>query len=214
VATHCSTEALASAEIYNAVVRLEVRTGELSVVGLGEVSHLADVSTAGGYNPVTPLNTFREPDGIAVDKTGRFFVTADEGDTRNAAAAGSVRGGRTVSVFDAGSGAFLGDTGNALDDAANSIGLYPDSRSNRGGTEPEGVDLTDHRGRTLAAVGLERGNAVVLVDVSNPTTPTVLSVAAVGVGPEGLKFFKSGNRLFIAVANEVSGTLSILEVVD
>jgi len=200
----------------NAVLRLDLKTLAMDIVGLGTVSHLADTSTAGGYNPINPLTTFREPDGIAVDKTGRFFVTADEGDTRDSAGNGAVRGGRTVSVFDASSGAFIADTGKQLDDAAAAAvpSLYPDSRSNRGGSEPEVLDLTDHRGRTLVAVGLERANAVALIDVSDPTEPMVFAIAPTGVGPEGVKFLKRGNRLFLLAANEVSGTVSVLEVVD
>ena len=198
----------------NAVVRLDMKTLAMTVLGVGAVSHLADTSTAGGYNPVDSLTTFREPDGIAVDKTGRFFVTADEGDTKNSAGSSGLRGGRTVSVFDAESGAFIADTGNQLDDAANSIGLYPDSRSNRGGSEPEVLDLTDHRGRTLVAVGLERANAVALIDVSEPTKPTVIAIAPTGVGPEGVKFIKRGGTLYLLSANEVSGTVTVLEVVD
>ena len=198
----------------NAVLRLDLKTLAKDIVGLGMVSHVADTSTAGGYNPATTLTTFREPDGIAVDKTGRFFVTADEGDTRDSAGSGALRGGRTVSVFDASSGAFIADTGNQLDAAANSIGAYPDSRSNRGGSEPEVLDLTDHRGRTLVAVGLERANAVALIDVSDPTAPTVFAIAPVGLNPEGVKFLKRGSRLFVVCANEASGTVSVLEVVD
>ena len=41
----------------------------------------------------------------------------------------------------------------------------------------------------------------------------MISIVPVGVGPEGIKFFRKGNQLFVAVANEVSGTVSILEVV-
>jgi hypothetical protein len=199
----------------NAVIRLEVRSGELSVVGLGQTTHAADLTTSGGYLPIETLTAFREPDGIAVDQTGRFFVTADEGDTRNAAGSSGPRGGRTLSVFDAGTGAFIADTGSQLDDAAASAGVYPDSRSNRGGSEPEGVDLTHHRGRTLAAVALERASAVALVDVSEPASPVVIDVAnlAPQVGPESVKFFRRGARLFVATGNEVTGTVSILEVV-
>jgi uncharacterized protein len=164
------------------------------------------------YQPVETLVAFREPDGLAIDKTGQFFVTADEGDTRNAAGAAGPRGGRTLSVFDARTGRFVADTGSQLDDVAAAAGLYPDMRSNRGSIEPEGVDLTDDRGKTLVAVALERANAVALVDVSNPNAPTVVSIAAVGVGPEAVKFFRHGSRLFVASANEVSGTVSIVEV--
>jgi DNA-binding beta-propeller fold protein YncE len=198
----------------NAVLQLDMKTLGMNVIGVGTVSHLADTSTAGGYNPTATLTTFREPDGIAVDKTGRFFVTADEGDTKNSAGSGALRGGRTVSVFDASTGAFIADTGNQLDDAANLMGVYPDSRSNRGGSEPEVLDLTDHRGRTLVAVGLERGNAVALIDVTDPATPTVIAIAPTGVGPEGVKFMKRGSTLYVLSANEVSGTVTVLEVVD
>jgi DNA-binding beta-propeller fold protein YncE len=119
-----------------------------------------------------------------------------------------------VSVFDADSGVLLADTGSQIDDAAAGAGLYPDGRSNRGGSEPEGIDLTHYRGRTLVAAGLERANAVALIDVTDPGNPVVIDIAAVGIAPEGIKFFRSGSRLFVAAANEVSGTVSLLEVVS
>jgi DNA-binding beta-propeller fold protein YncE len=211
----------------NGVVRLEVPTGELKFFGLGTTSHLADLTnpppnSVPAYVPTQSLEKIlREPDGIALDQTGRFFVTANEGDTRNSAGSSGIRGGRTVSVFDSETGALLGETGNQIDDAAATLGVitnsvgsgYPDDRSNRGGSEPEVIDITHHRGLTLAAVSLERASVVALVDVTDPTKPTVISVVGVDVGPEGINFFRSGIRLFVAVANEVSGTVSILEVV-
>jgi hypothetical protein len=197
----------------SAVLRVNVRTGAIEALGAGATTHLADLTVNGVYAPTEALTAFREPDGIAIDTTGRFFVTADEGDTRNAAGGSGPRGGRTLSVFDARTGALLADTGSQLDDAAAAATLYPDGRSNRGGSEPEGVDLTDYRGTSLAAVALERANAIALVDVSDPAAPLVVSVEAVGTGPETVKFFRRGSRLFVASANEVAGTVSILEVV-
>jgi DNA-binding beta-propeller fold protein YncE len=197
----------------NAVVRLDVRAAAIEVVGLGQTTHLADLTVDGSYHSVETLTAFREPDGIVLDQTGRFFATADEGDTRDGAGNSGPRGGRTVSVFDARSGALIADTGSQLDDAAAAAGIYPDSRSNRGGSEPEGLDLTEHRGTTLVAVTLERANAVALVDATNPARPAVIDIDPVGIGPEAVKFFRRGSRLFVASANEVSGTVSILEVV-
>jgi DNA-binding beta-propeller fold protein YncE len=199
----------------NIIVRLDVRTGALWAVGAGQTTHAADLTNGGGYSPVQTLTAFREPDGIAVDQTGRFFVTADEGDTRNAAGSSGPRGGRTISVFDANTGAFVADTGRQLDDAAAAAAIYPDNRSNRGGSEPEGLDLAKHRGITLVAVALERASAVALVDVSTPSAPAVIDIAdlAPNVGPESVKFFRRGSRLFVASGNEVSGSVTILEVV-
>jgi DNA-binding beta-propeller fold protein YncE len=199
----------------NAVLRLDLSTGDMPAMGLGQTTHLADLTNGGGYVPTQSLAAFREPDGIAVDETGRFFVTADEGDTRNAAGQSGVRGGRTISVFDAQTGAFIADTGTQLDDAAAAAGVYPDHRSNRGGSEPEGVDLIRFGGRTLAAVALERADAIALVDLSDPTRPRVLHVAGLqgGIGPETVKFFRHGSRLGVVSGNEVSGTVSIFEVV-
>ena len=197
----------------NGVVRVDVLTGELTFLGLGQTTHAADLTVNGLYQPVEMLTAFREPDGIAVDRTGRFFITADEGDTRNAAGGSGPRGGRTVSVFDSETAILLGDTGSQIDDVAAAAGFYPDGRSNRGSSEPEVLDLTHYRGRNLVAVGLERANAVALIDVTDPSSPVVVDISAAGVGPEGIKFFRVGSRLFLAAANEVSGTVSLLEVV-
>ena len=195
------------------VARVELRTGEIRYFGLGQTTHAADLSTAdASYLPTSTLTAFREPDGIAVDPTGRFLVTADEGDTRNATGASGPRGGRTVSVFDARTGALLGDTGSQLDDWAALAGIYPDGRSSRGGSEPEVLDLATFRGRTLVAVGLERANALALVDVTDPARPTVVDLELVGAAPEGVKFFRRGDRLLVATANEADGTVSVLQV--
>jgi uncharacterized protein len=213
--SHNSRYAFITLQENNAIIRLDVRTRDMWVVGAGTTTHAADLINGGGYVPDQTLTAFREPDGIAVDETGRFFVTADEGDTRDGAAASGPRGGRTVSVFDARTGAFIADTGRQIDDAAADVAAYPDSRSERGGSEPEGIELVSYRGVTLAAVALERANAIALVDVSDPTSPEVVNVTPlVGhIGPESVKFFRRGSRLFVASGNEVTGTVTVLEVV-
>lgn len=199
----------------NGVVILDLETEGYTYIGLGLANHLADLTTGGVYNPTEVLNLYREPDGIAVftgNDDVRYFVTADEGDTRNGAGNSAPRGGRTVSVFNAATGALMGDTGKQLDDAANADSAYPDSRSNRGGSEPEVLDVAKYKGRILVAVGLERAARVALVDVTDPEAPTVIDLAASGLNPEGIKFYKVNGNLYVLSANEVSGTVSAFAV--
>ncbi|MEO5924437.1 MAG: hypothetical protein ABIR70_11480 [Bryobacteraceae bacterium] len=200
----------------NGVAVLDLKTLAVSYFGLGTTTHDGDITVGGGYVPVAnAINAFREPDGIAIFKgkaNTEYFVTADEGDTRDASRNGGPRGGRTVSVFNAKTGALMGDTGSQLDQAAADAGVYPDDRSNRGGTEPEVLDVTDYKGRTLVAVGLERAASVALIDVTDPSTPTVIDLAPVGLNPEGIKFYKTKGKLYVLAANEASGTLSALLV--
>jgi hypothetical protein len=117
-----------------------------------------------------------------------------------------------VSIFNAKTGAFVGDTGSQLDQAAADAGVYPDGRSDRGGSEPEVLDVADYNGRNLVAVGLERAASVALIDVTDPTAPTVIDLAGVGNNPEGIKFFKVDGKLFVLSANEASGTVTALLV--
>jgi predicted extracellular nuclease len=196
----------------NGVVRLRLADNSLTYFGLGQTTHAADIINGGGYVPTATLTAFREPDGIALSPDGQFFVTADEGDTRPSAGSSGVRGGRTVSVFNAATGALLGDTGSQLDDIAAARGVYPDNRSNRGGSEPEVLDLAAFGGRTIVAVGLERANVVALIDVTTPTTPTVFQLIPTGAAPEGVKLVTQNGALFVAAASEVAGTVTVATV--
>jgi hypothetical protein len=198
----------------NGVVRLKLSDSSLTFFGLGQTTHLADLSTSGGYNPTSTLTAFREPDGIVVVEIGgtRYFVTADEGDTRDGAGSNSPRGGRTVSIFNADTGAVVADTGSQLDDLAAARGLYPDSRSNRGGSEPEMLDAVTFNGRTIVAVGLERANAVAFIDITNPATPLVFQLIPTGLAPEGVKLFVKSGQLYVFTANEASGTMTVAVV--
>ena len=195
----------------NGVVRVDLRTLATRYIGLGSTTHSADLTNGGGYVPTQTLTAFREPDGIAVIGGGRYVVTADEGDTRTGSGSNGPRGGRTVTVLDLVTDKTY-DTGSALDDLAASIGLYPDGRSNRGGSEPEVLVATSYQGRELVAVGLERANAVVVIDVSDPTEPTPIGIAKTDLNPEGVEFVQFGNRLYVLAANEVSGTVTAVAV--
>ncbi|MCS7289554.1 MAG: ExeM/NucH family extracellular endonuclease [Roseiflexus sp.] len=202
----------------NGVARLSLADNSLTFFGLGKTTHVFDTVNGDGFNPTRLLSLFREPDGIAYIEIGGvgYVVTADEGDTRDdipsGAISGRVRGGRTVSVFNAATGALVGDTGNQLDALAARYGIYPDGRSDRGGSEPEVLDAKVFGGRAIVAVGLERANAIALVDITNPSTPNVFQIIPGGMAPEGIKLVERNGALYALAANEVSNTLTVARV--
>jgi uncharacterized repeat protein (TIGR01451 family) len=208
--------AFVSLQENNGVVRVDLSPPyTLTFFGLYSTTHLADLTNGGGYNPNQLLTAWREPDGVAVlDIAGdRYVITADEGDTRPTAGSAGVRGGRTVSLFRADNGAFVADTAGSLDDLAARWGRYPDTtRSNRGGSEPEVVDAVLFNGQAIVAVGLERANAVVIIDVTQPQAPTLLSLIPTGAAPEGVKLVARNQALYVLATNEGAGTLTIARV--
>lgn len=67
-------------------------------------------------------------------------------------------------------------------------GLYDDSRSDDKGVEPEAVTIGKIGPRSIAFIGLERADAVVIADITNPYAPIFLDVLHTGDAPEGLLF--------------------------
>jgi hypothetical protein len=236
-----STTCVVTLQENNAVVVLDFTLPVPSVratngvMGLGKVDVVnADVVNSATGDPAIfkdLLQREREPDGVAVATLGGLpcFLTVDEGDTfgntANQPSNSRTRGGRTLSIFRLSDGAFLGDTGNGLDAAANGVGRWgafveQAGRARRGGSEPENLDVVQVNGRTLAIVGLERANGVALVDVTDPKAPSVLDVAGIGgltltaarQAPEGIEIFTHSGRTFALVGYETSGTVGIYEI--
>ncbi len=184
--------------------------------------------------------------------TGRFargndyFITANEGDgrdygtfldetRRNTGISSRLKtlselttppytafGSRSASLFDAGTGALLWDSGNSFQTLAIAAGVYDDSRSDDKGTEPEGVAVARIGGRTYAIVGQERTTTSTLVvfDVSDPAAVAhVTTVLLPGsLSPEGLAVLEANRspsgRPQLVVSNEVSNSLDYLDLTD
>ena len=151
-------------------------------------------------------------------------------------------GGRSFAVWNAADGALVHDSGDKIEQLLATDPAYAnnfnagsaendfDSRSDDKGPEPEGLTLGQAYGRTLGFIGLERMGGVLMVDLADPNEPAILAYVnprdftgdpadgtADDLGPEGLTFVPaaaspSGKPLVI-VANEVSGTVSIYELV-
>jgi len=85
-------------------------------------------------------------------------------------------GSRSLRIFDS-KGNVVFDSGAALEELANSKGLYPiDSREDDKGVEPEMVEVFSINGRTYAFVALERTTTsmAAIFDVTNPYAPVAV----------------------------------------
>lgn len=216
--------ALVTLQENNAVAYVDLVNDRIvRTVGLGTTSHPADLVDDGKFAETGSLLARREPDGIALVPGGKYFVTADEGDTGPSVEKTKkglpTAGGRTLSVFELETGKLVGDTGPELDRAAAKASLYPDKRSGKKGSEPEMVVCLELGGRPYAAVTLERAGALALVDLSDPARPVVRAIAPTGTTPlkdepEGLALFRdpSGDADYLYVANEGTGTLGVLRL--
>ena len=138
----------------------------------------------------------REPDAVSWIDDNRF-VTANEGDYEG--------GSRGFTVFSK-TGAVLFDSGSQTERLAVSMGHYPEKRSHKKGTEPEGVTVGTFGEDNLVFVGLERANLIgVYHDVKtesglNNRFDFVQGLPSGGVGPEGIVTIPS--RGLVVIANE------------
>lgn len=205
----------------NEVAEVDVENGRiLGYFNMGIAEHEADRKSDGWVEFNQSVMALREPDGIALTPDGRYFITADEGDTDIEAQEGEEplqSGGRTVSVFDAKTGDFVADTGNQLDEITFAHGVYPDRRSNKKGAEPEGVVSFEMDGQAWAVVGMERADALVLISLANPKQPKVVALGKIpgeeSRAPEGVAHFVRDGEHYLLSANEMNGTVACFKLV-
>ncbi len=124
-------------------------------------------------------------------------------------------GARSFSIWNGNTGALVFDSKNELDRKAQELGIYDDNRSDDKGVEPEAVVVTKMGSKTILFVGLERADAVMVYDVSNPTAPQFLQTFKTGDAPEGLLFIPASKsptkRSLVVVSSEGDGTVKIFQ---
>jgi len=209
----------------NGVVVIDTASAKITrVFGLGITTHAADLKDDDSIDFSSQLIALREPDGITLSSDGKYLITADEGDTEPKASKvefNAAGGGRTISIFDAQTGDFVGDTQNQIDEGVNKAGFYPESRSDNKGSEPEMVTHLALNGIEYVVAGLERANGVALISLANPSSPLVISIAAIDktaeagkIAPEGIAYFydRKADKHYIYTANEKNGSISIFEI--
>jgi DNA-binding beta-propeller fold protein YncE len=203
-----------------AVVDL-IKEQVISYYGLGVTQHKIDANNDGWVQFNQSMTGLREPDGITTVVNGRYFVTADEGDSDSDSSRVSEGrpsgGGRSVSVFDAATGDFVGDTGNQLDEMAFAHHVYPDQRSNKKGSEPEMLVSFELNGIPYVAVGMERAGAVELISLADPVHPKVVALGAIAgdedKSPEGIAHYIVADEHYLLTANEMNGTVECFKII-
>jgi hypothetical protein len=116
---------------------------------------------------------------------------------------------------------FPGDRGtfNTTNDPAEATQL--DNRSDNKGPEPEAVAVGRVGGTPYAFLGAERQGGIFAYDLSDPAGPAFsgyVNTRPADLGPEGIAFVNGGDspsgEPLLLVANELTGTLSVLGVGD
>ncbi|MFZ2170993.1 MAG: hypothetical protein WAW61_15320 [Methylococcaceae bacterium] len=192
----------------------------ISYYGLGATRHKTDTRYEGWVKFDEAMTGLREPDGIATVVNGRYFVTADEGDTDSDSSVPiegqAISGGRSVSVFDAATGTLLGDTGNQLDELAFANKVYPERRSSKKGSEPEMLVPIDLNGIPFVAVAMERAASVELISLADPEHPKVVALGKIAgdenKSPEGIAHFTVDDEHYLLTANEMNGTVECFKI--
>jgi len=191
----------------------------ISYYGLGTTQHKTDARYDGWVKFDQSMTGLREPDGITTVANGRYFITADEGDTDSDTSAPDgqpTSGGRSVSVFDAATGTLLGDTGSQIDEVAFANKVYPERRSSKKGSEPEMLVSLELDGIPHVAVGMERAGSVELISLADPFHPKVVALGKIGgeedKSPEGIAHFVVDGEHYLLTANEMSGTVECFKI--
>ncbi|MBK7425880.1 MAG: choice-of-anchor I family protein [Saprospiraceae bacterium] len=189
------------------------------------------------------LNPENYPQSSMLKKSynlGRMRVTNLNGDSNGNGDYDQIHclGTRSFSIFDAENGELVFDSG---DDMEFYISQHPDfskifnadheentpkARSRSKGPEPEGVSMATLSDKNYAFVSLERVGGVMIYDVTNPAEPIFVdysntrstSVYEGDNGAETSVFIPSitspDTKPYLIIANEISGTLTIYEVID
>ena len=131
-------------------------------------------------------------------------------------------GGRSLSIWDT-AGNLVFDSGDMIERAMLTHGIWKESRSDDKGPEPETVVFGNVGGVPYLFVALERTNAICAFDVSNPASATLADVIDIpgecgmsAFRPEGIEFLGASKSPLgvdtLAMVSEFGGVLSLFSL--
>jgi hypothetical protein len=153
------------------------------------------------------------------EQIGRLKITNTMGDTDGDGDYDELYtfGARSFSIWNGFTGKLVFDSGDKLEQFVldRMPGLYDDGRSDDKGVEPEAVAIGKVGRYNIAFIGLERADAVVVVDVSNPYSPVFLQVLETGDAPEGLLYIPANEspngKSLLVVSAEGDGSVRVYQ---
>ncbi|MDL2145249.1 choice-of-anchor I family protein [Flavobacterium tructae] len=160
------------------------------------------------------------PDAAALKletNLGRLNLIADMGDADGDGDLDELVafGARSFSIWNGNTGKIVYDSKNDVDKKTNDLGTYDDKRSDDKGSEPEAVVAVKMGTQNILFVGLERSDAFMTYDVTNPASPQYLQTVKTGDAPEGILFIPASKsptkRSLLVVSSEGDGTVKIYQ---
>ncbi|GAA3768718.1 choice-of-anchor I family protein [Flavobacterium ginsengiterrae] len=148
---------------------------------------------------------------------GRLNLVADMGDTDGDGDLDEMVsfGARSFSIWNGNTGKIVYDSKNDVDKKTNELGTYDDKRSDDKGSEPEAVVAAKMGNQNIIFVGLERSDAFMVYDATNPVSPQYLQTVKTGDAPEGILFIPASKsptkRSLLVVSSEGDGTVKIYQ---
>jgi hypothetical protein len=148
---------------------------------------------------------------------GRLNITTTLGDTDGDGDLDELYsfGARSFTIWNASTGQLVFDSKNDLEKKAQTLATYDDGRSDDKGVEPEAITTGKMGTKNILFVGVERADAFMVYDVSNPTAPQFLQSLKTGDAPEGILFIPAKNaptnRSLLILSNENDGTIRIYQ---
>ncbi|TDP03389.1 choice-of-anchor I family protein [Flavobacterium sp. 245] len=148
---------------------------------------------------------------------GRLNLVADMGDTDGDGDLDEMVsfGARSFTIWNGNTGKIVFDSKNDVDKKTNELGTYDDKRSDDKGSEPEAVVVAKMGNQNILFVGLERSDAFMTYDVTNPASPQYLQTVKTGDAPEGVLFIPASKsptkRTLLVVSSEGDGSIKFYQ---
>ncbi|MGJ5641297.1 choice-of-anchor I family protein [Formosa sp. S-31] len=147
---------------------------------------------------------------------GRLVVTNTLGDTDGDGDIDELYGfgARSFSIWNGETGQLVVDYNMLEQDLYTAFpDRYDDNRSDDKGVEPEGITVGTIDGVVYAFVGLERADAVLVYNVTNPISPTFVKAIKTGNAPEGVLFIAAedspNKQDLLVVSSEDDGFVKV-----